>query len=415
MEQEQFFAGVDWGSQQHQLCLIDGRGQVLAEAAFAHSGQGLAQMLDWLTRQSGGRLERLGVAIERTHGAVVEMLLERCVAVFAINPKQLDRFRDRFSPAGAKDDRLDARVLADSLRTDAHCFRRLAPETEQIVRLRELSRAQEELETNLRQQANRLWSLLSRYFPSLLELSSGADEAWLWSLLELAPTPQRAARLKLPQVEKILKKHRLRRLEAARVLEAVHASQPRLAPGASEAASAHALRLVPLLRLLRQQLLAVEQETEELLERMKQEAGESGRPSDVAIMDSFKGVGVKTQAVLLSEASQAIAQRDLRGLRAQCGAAPVTEQSGKHCRVLMRRACSRRLRQAIHQCAASAAQHEARWGRIYERLKAKGASHGRAVRGVADRLLALLVVLLKKGERFDPAYQKPGTDRPLIA
>ena len=38
--------------------------------------------------------------------------MERGFTVHSINPKQLDRFRDRISPAGAKDDRRDARVLA---------------------------------------------------------------------------------------------------------------------------------------------------------------------------------------------------------------------------------------------------------------------------------------------------------------
>ena len=63
------------------------------------------------------------VAIEVPHGAVVEVLLEHGFEVFSINPKQLDRFRDRYFPAGAKDDGRDAFVLADSLRTDQHCFR----------------------------------------------------------------------------------------------------------------------------------------------------------------------------------------------------------------------------------------------------------------------------------------------------
>lgn len=415
MEQYQFFAGIDWGTQQHQLCLVDPHGAVVGQAAFAHSAQGLAQMLAWLAERADAALQTVAVAIERTHGAVVELLLERAVAVYAINPKQLDRYRDRFSVAGCKDDRLDARVLADSLRTDGHRFRKLAPESAQIALLRELSRTQTQLEELLRQQANRLWSLLSRYFPALLPLCGGADEPWLWSLLEQAPTPAQAAALSAGAVQQLLLKHRLRRLSAPQVCEALRTPQPTLAPGALEAASAHALRLVPLLRLLRVQLTQVERELAELLERMKAEPGEGGRPSDVALLDSLKGVGPQTQAALLSEATQAIAERDLKSLRAQCGVAPVTERSGKSCQVQMRRACSQRLRQALHQCANSAVQREARWREIYERLKRAGASHGRALRGVADRLLGVLVAMLRSGAPFDPQYKKPGADRPLHA
>ena len=53
--------------------------------------------------------------------------MERGLRVHAIHPKQLDRFRDRFSPAGAKDDSRDAQVLGDALRTDPRCFRALQP------------------------------------------------------------------------------------------------------------------------------------------------------------------------------------------------------------------------------------------------------------------------------------------------
>ena len=77
-------------------------------------------MADWILQQTGTRAEAVSVLIEVPHGPVVEFLMGRCFAVYAINTRQLDRFRDRFSPAGAKDDRRDARVLADAIRTDGH-------------------------------------------------------------------------------------------------------------------------------------------------------------------------------------------------------------------------------------------------------------------------------------------------------
>lgn len=72
------------------------------------------------TRRAGA----VGVAISTPRGPVVECLMERGLAVHSINPKQLNRFRDRYSSTGAKDDHRDARVLASALRTDPHCLRR---------------------------------------------------------------------------------------------------------------------------------------------------------------------------------------------------------------------------------------------------------------------------------------------------
>ena len=139
-----WFVGVDWGSQTHQACVIDVAGTLLGERAFEHGGQGLSEMADWLLSFASGEADQVGVAIETPRGPVVESLMERGFAVHAINPKQLDRFRDRISPAGAKDDRRDARVLASALRTDPHCLRRLEPTDPAIVELREWSRLSEE-------------------------------------------------------------------------------------------------------------------------------------------------------------------------------------------------------------------------------------------------------------------------------
>jgi transposase len=128
-------------------------------------------------------------------GAIVETLLEHGFAVFSINPKQLDRFRDRYSPAGAKDDKRDAFVLADSLRTDMHCFHAVRVDEPGRIRLRELSRLEDEVAEELNRSINRLREQFHRFFPQLLELSESAGEPWLWTLFESAPSPARAARL----------------------------------------------------------------------------------------------------------------------------------------------------------------------------------------------------------------------------
>ena len=139
-EEIDWLVGVDWASTEHQVCLTDAAGAVMDERAFAHSGAGLDRLCRWLLQTTGAHPGSIGVAIEVPHGPVVETLLERGFAVHAINPKQLDRFRDRFTMAGSKDDRLDARVLADALRTDRPRLRRLHQLSDEIVALREVSR-----------------------------------------------------------------------------------------------------------------------------------------------------------------------------------------------------------------------------------------------------------------------------------
>ena len=118
-----WFAAVDWGSEKHQACVLDAQGGVAGEREFSHSGAGLAELCDWIV-SIAGEVSTVAVALEVPHGPVVDTLLDRGFTVYSINPKQLDRLRDRFGVAGAKDDRRDARVSTDGLRTDRHLFRR---------------------------------------------------------------------------------------------------------------------------------------------------------------------------------------------------------------------------------------------------------------------------------------------------
>src|SRR5499426_4165027 len=325
----EWFVGIDWGSQQHQVCVLDRNRRRVGDRSVDHDGASLARLATWLWSMSAGQPQRVAVAIEVPRGAIVEGLLERGFHVFAINPKQLDRFRDRHSAAGAKDDRRDAFVLADSLRTDQPSFRRLHLDDPQLLRLRELSRAEETLLEDFRRSANRFRDQLHRFYPQMLELCSAADEPWLWDLIDLAPTPAHVALLSEEQVQHVLKAHRIRRVTATEVLTCLQALALPVAPGAAEAAQAHCQFLLPCLRVLAEQLQACSQQGSALLGTLAEEPGEGGSPSDVAIVLSLPGVGRKTTAWLLAEASPPLAERDYQVLRTYGGVAPVTKQSGK--------------------------------------------------------------------------------------
>jgi transposase len=396
-----WFVGIDWGSQQHQVCVLDCDRRLVGERVVDHDGVSLAQLADWLWTLSAGQPQRVAVGIEVPRGAIVEGLVERGFHVFAINPKQLARFRDRHTMSGAKDDRRDAFVLADSVRTDQPSFRRVQLDDPQLLLLRELSRAEETLLEEFRRGANRLGDQLRRFYPQILELCSGTDEAWLWDLIALAPTPAHAALLKEEQVQRVLKAHRIRRVKAKEVLVYLQAPALSVAPGAAEAAQAHCQFLLPCLRVLAEQLQACSQRVSALLHTLAEEPGEGGKPSDVAIVLSLPGVGRKITAWLFAEASQPLAERDYQMLRTHGGVAPVTQQSGKRRRVVMRRSCSPRLRHALYHMARVARQRDAHFNSVYAALRAKGQRHGQALRTISDQLLRILMAMLRQGACYD--------------
>jgi transposase len=400
-----FHVGIDWASQAHQVCIVD-RADHRTERQVPHTSAGLAALADRLTALSPGAPERVAVAIEVPRGPVVETLLERGFHVFALNPKQLDRFRDRHSPAGAKDDRRDAWVLADALRTDRPRFRRVAADDPLIVELRELSRLDDDLREELSRLSNRLREQLQRIWPDLLALCPAADEPWFWALLGHVAV-RRSAALSVKAVRAVLKAHRIRRLTPDAVHAALQVPPLRVAPGTLDAVWAHIALLLPRLHLVHdQRTRTVSGRLDALLAALAEEEI-PGQHRDVTILRSSAGIGRLIAATVLAEAPRALAQRDYQTLRIQGGAAPVTRQSGKKTTVSMRWACNERLRNAFYHWARVSVQVDPRYRAYYDDLRRRGHGHARALRSVLDRSLAVLVAMLRSGTLYDPERRCP--------
>src|SRR4051794_34940284 len=281
-----WFAGIDWGSAKHQACLLDGAGNVVGERAFAHGGAGLAALCDWLVSAAGDP-GSVAVAIEVPHGPGVDARLDRGFAVYAINPKQLDRLRDRISVAGAKDDRRDARGAATGLRTDRPLFRRVLAGDPSVIELREWSRLAEELQQERVRLSNRIRQQLWRYYPQLLELSDDMTAEWVLDLWTRAPTPAKAARLREATLARLLRQHRIRKLDAPAVLDILRQPAITVAPGVTEAAVLHLRSLVARLRLANQEFHQAERKLDELCTALKEETAASGGvPRDAAVLSS---------------------------------------------------------------------------------------------------------------------------------
>jgi len=409
-EEGRWFLGVDWGSAEHwaRLAAAGGGGR-LGPRRFAHGGEGLAALADWALAASGVRPEEIWVAIEVPHGPVVESLIERGSRVFSINPKQADRFRDRFSPAGAKDDSRDAEVLADALRTDPRAFREIRPTPALIVELREWSRMHDELVAEHGRAASQLREQLWRYYPQALELAgrdAGAD--WFLELLTLAPTPEKAQRLRKDAVQRLIRRHRLRRIDAAGVIDTLRAQPLTVAPGAVEAASAHVGLLAGRLGLINRQKRQVRVRLDQLLEACQQDDtwGQGEAQRDVTVLRSLPGVGRTVLATLLAEAFEPLQRRDYHALRCLGGVAPVTRRSGKTILVLQRRAANQRLANALYHWARVAAQRDPVCKAKYAALRGSGHAHARALRSIADRLLGVACAMLQAQITFDPNHAR---------
>ena len=402
MAEGRLFVGIDWGSQSHRACVCDAAGTTLDEWAVAHTGAALRELVRRVLGHVDGDAAAVAVAIETPHGPIVEAFLEQGCQVFAINPKQLDRFRDRFTVAGAKDDRRDAHVLARSLRTDRDAFRLLHVDDPALVRLREYSRHDADLTDDFLRVTNRLRDHLQRVWPELLALAPAADEPWLWTLLEWVPTPEAAATIRPARVRQLLREHHIRRVAAEDLLGVLRTASVPLAAGVRVGVQVRVGDLLEHVRILHAQRRRAKKRLQDALAALGAADAELTREQhDATILQSLPGIGVRIGATLLAEAAQPLRARDYHALRLLSGIAPVTKQSGKSRIVTMRYACHGRLRRAVYTWAAGSLRLDPRSKALYTRCRQRGHSHGRAIRGVADRLLALLITLLRTRNCFD--------------
>ena len=249
---------------------------------------------------------------------------------------------------------------------------------------------------------NRMREQLWRYFPAMLELESDLGTEWLLDLWESVPTPGKAARSREATIAKVLKRNRIRRFDAAHVLDVLRQQPVQVAAGTIEAASAHLATLVPRIRLLNHQLKDTPQQLDTLTARLipaqETEPGQQ-KQHDVEILAFLPGVGRIVLATLLAEAFDALQRRDYAALRSLTGVAPITKSSGKSRIVVRRQACHDRLANAMYRVAV---QHDPRSRTKYAELRSRGHSHGRALRSVADRLLNVACSMLKTGTTFNP-------------
>ena len=180
-----------------------------------------------------------------------------------------------------------------------------------------------------------------------------------------------------------------------------------LAPGAADAASEHVLFLLPRILLLDQQVRDVERRIARVLKELPENADvDCSKPRHVDLLLSLPGLGPIIASTILSEASRPIRERDCHALRCYAGTAPSPKQSGKRRMVSTRHACSARIRQAVFYWSSRSIMFNARSRQHYDRLRAAGHPHARALRGIADRLLVLLIAILKAGIPYDAARRR---------
>lgn len=363
-------AGLDWAKDDHVVCILAPDGEVVARFTIPHTAAGLKKLVGSLL--AAGVTE---VGIERGDGPVVEVLLQAEFTVLVISPNQVKNLRSRYGSAGNKDDRFDAYVLADVVRTDRRRLTPLTRSTPSTVTLRSSVRARRDLVEHRVAAANQLRAHLQIVFPAVVGLFAALDSAVSLSFLERFPSQAKADWLTTPRLAHWLAKVGYSgRVDPAvlhqRILEAPHGTN---GPDAAAHAATTAA-FVAVLRVLSAQIAVLEASISDQLDVHP----------DAHIVTSLPRSGMLRAARLLAEIGDARGRFPTAdSLASLAGVAPSTRQSGKVKAVTFRWSADAQLRDAFCDFAGDS-RHANPWAAdLYQRARNRGHDHPHAVRILA--------------------------------
>jgi transposase/transposase IS116/IS110/IS902 family protein len=401
------FVGDDWAEDHHDLEVQDEQGRVLGRCRVTAGVEGLAAFHGLVAEHLGEDEDPGGVlvGIEVDRGTWVSALNASGYQVYGVNPKLAARHREIVSISGAKDDKTDAHTLADMVRTRRHQLRQVAGDTELAAAVKVVARAHQTMVWERTRHLLRLRAALKEYYPAALgaygELGVTAGTAGGLSspdaleLLAKAPTPAAGVRLTISQITAALKRARRRHVadKAARIQAALRAEQLSVPEVIASAYAATVRSQVAMLQTITTQIIELEGQVE----------AHFGRHPDAEILLSQPGIGIVSGARVLAEfGDDPDRYASAKARKNYAGTSPITRQSGKTKTVHGRYIYNRRLVDALHAQAMTAARNEPGAAAYYQRLRDRGVTHNTALHQLANRLVGIIHGCLKTRTVYDP-------------
>ncbi|WP_347354935.1 IS110 family transposase [Intrasporangium sp.] len=325
---------------------------------------------------------------------MIDTLLQAELTVVVISPNQVKNLRGRYGSAGNKDDRFDAYVLADTLRTDRARLRPLQPDTPATLALRRACRARKDLVGHRVAAANQLRAHLRNVFPGAIGLFADLDSPISLAFLTRFTTQAGADWLTPNRLGTWLAKQGYSGKTAPETLHARLTAAPRGLLGADGDTQAHITRaLLAVLATLVEQIKALE----------TQISAQLTAHADQHIFTSLPKAGRVRAARLLAEIGDCRAKYPTpESLACLAGVAPSTRQSGKVRAVGFRWACDKQLRDAVTDFAGDS-RHANPWAAdLYNRARSRGHDHPHAVRILARAWLFVIWHCWQDGTAYDP-------------
>jgi hypothetical protein len=401
------FVGDDWAEAHHDIEIVNEDGTVLGRRRLPEGVAGVAGFHSLVADHLGeaDEPEQVLVGIETDRGPWVQALIAAGYVVYAVNPVQVARYRERHGTAGAKSDPGDAHVLAEIVRLDRAHHRPVAGDSAVAEHVKVAARAHQTMIWTRQRSVNTLRSMLREFYPAALVAFDDLAGRDALAVLAAAPDPDKGRRLTVARVTVMLRKAgRQRNLaaKAAQIVAALRSDQLPARPGVVDAYSASVSALVAVITEMVRQTAVLEDQVR---------AG-FGRHPDVEIYLSQPGLGTILGARVLAEfGDDPHRYVDARARKNYSGMAPITRASGTKRVVLARHARNRRLADALYQQAFAALTASPGARAFYDRHRDRGATHHQALRALANRLVGILHGCLTHHTRYDEQLAWPMSDQ----
>ncbi|MBV7335715.1 IS110 family transposase [Chloroflexi bacterium TSY] len=257
--------GIDWSEKKHDVMMLDETGRALGYAQIEHSQKGFRQ-IEEMRKKTGASHDEVTVGLETAHNLLIDYLWSSGYKnVYVVPPNVVNKSRERYSQSGAHNDKSDAYVIADLLRTDVHRFYPWSPGSELLQQMRVVSSATQYWTKETVALSNRLRACLLRYHPALLEVFSNWPSRIACHLVLTYPTPEHVRNSTYEGFQEFLKQHRhTQPRKWVTCYDKLTATYPTSAPAFVPAYQREALQLAECLLLA----LRYEQETLDQLQSL---------------------------------------------------------------------------------------------------------------------------------------------------
>lgn len=388
------YAGVDIAKANHVIGAVGEDGQPLCKTMeFKNSDAGFERCVAWLEGLAEKPSDVL-IGMEATGHywmALFARLSSEGYSTCVINPMEVRAVRKLKGKSKVKNDRIDALLIAETLRIGEYVETKLA--SDEVQSLKTLTRYRQAIREETAQVKTQLICVMDSYFPEYADVFSNMFGAASLAVLEKSPMPSELIRRKAPSLADDISRAARRPIgpEKASELKAVARSSVGIRLGV-DAASFEVRSMVSQIRFLEERVAEVEERIEKLLMGIE------------PLVLTIPGISLATGAQIVAEIGDVSRFRNAAALvsyaglnssvsqsgQFDSGGGPITKQGDPY------------LRRALWLAANRARQHDPSLRAFYEKKRGEGKRHRVAVTAVARKLCHIIYAVMRDGAPYNP-------------